>query len=97
MLRFKSLSDLAETRTLKAKPDSAFFSCLQMEFYFSDANLQKDRFLGGLLKQSSDGCKFNKHVKIYCSVLILLISTKNNVNYEDNRKIIQEVIQIDNN
>lgn len=28
----------------------------QMEFYFSDANLSKDRYLSGLLKESS--CKY---------------------------------------
>ena len=32
-----------------------------MEFYFSDANLHKDGFLGKLVKQSPDGCKFGDH------------------------------------
>lgn len=29
-----------------------------MEFYFSDANLHKDRYLGKLIKESQDGCEF---------------------------------------
>jgi len=29
----------------------------QMEFYFSDANLHKDRFLKQQLQQSADGCE----------------------------------------
>lgn len=30
----------------------------QMEFYFSDANLSKDRFLSGLLKEDPCKCTF---------------------------------------
>jgi len=30
---------------------------LQMEFYFSDANLHKDRFMKQQLQQASDGCE----------------------------------------
>ena len=33
-----------------------------MEFYFSDANLHKDRFLKQQLQQSSDGCE----IIFYC-------------------------------
>ena len=29
---------------------------LQIEFYFGDANLPKDKFLQGKIKESSDGC-----------------------------------------
>ena len=29
----------------------------QMEFYFSDSNLSKDRFLLNEIKKSPDGCK----------------------------------------
>ena len=29
----------------------------QMEFYFSDANLSKDRFLKKEIDQTDDGCK----------------------------------------
>lgn len=29
----------------------------QMEFYFGDSNLTKDRYLHQLIKDSSDGCK----------------------------------------
>ena len=32
-----------------------------MEFYFSDANLHKSKFLGELLEQSLDGCKFGDY------------------------------------
>jgi len=33
----------------------------QMEFYFSDANLHKDRFLNQQLQQTSDGCEIYFH------------------------------------
>ena len=29
---------------------------LQIEFYFGDANLPKDKFLQGKIKENSDGC-----------------------------------------
>lgn len=32
--------------------------CQQMEFYFSDANLTKDRFLKKEITSSPDGCKY---------------------------------------
>jgi len=34
---------------------------LQMEFYFSDANLHKDRFMKQQLQQTSDGCEIFLH------------------------------------
>ena len=32
--------------------------CEQMEFYFSDSNLSKDRFLKQEISANSDGCKW---------------------------------------
>ena len=32
---------------------------LQMEFYFSDSNLHKDRFLKKAIEASVDGCKYS--------------------------------------
>ena len=34
------------------------YMLFQMEFYFSDANLQKDRFIKKLLTASPDGCQY---------------------------------------
>jgi hypothetical protein len=34
----------------------------QMEFYFSDSNLSKDRFLKQEIKSNSDGCNFIKNL-----------------------------------
>lgn len=30
-----------------------------MEFYFSDSNLAKDRFMKNLIQSSENGCKYN--------------------------------------
>jgi hypothetical protein len=34
----------------------SFIGCLQVEFYFGDANLLKDRFLSQQIRESDDGC-----------------------------------------
>lgn len=33
------------------------FFIIQIEFYFSDSNLQKDRFLKQAISKNPDGCK----------------------------------------
>jgi len=45
-----------------------------MEFYFSAANLHKDRFLKQQLEQSSDGCKI-----IFMLFNILIVDQKHTV------------------
>jgi len=36
---------------------NCYIDMFQIEFYFSDANLQKDRFLKKQIEESADGCK----------------------------------------
>ena len=45
-----------------------------MEFYFSDANLHKDRFLKKLMDESEEKCKYMWHSKpkIYLKTLIII-------------------------
>ena len=47
----------------------------QMEFYFSDSNLSKDRFINQEISKSEDGCEFlqNIYFKIRFKQLLLLI------------------------
>ena len=42
-----------------------------MEFYFSDANLQKDRFLKKEIEATKDGCKTFKY---YFSKLYIILN-----------------------
>lgn len=54
---------------LRKKALNAFI-LKQMEFYFSDANLSKDRFLGSLIK--SDPCKC-QHKTLYWIIFFLIL------------------------
>ena len=40
----------------------------QVEFYFGDANLAKDRFLGTKIAESSDGCLRRREFLAVCNV-----------------------------
>ncbi|KAH9495793.1 hypothetical protein Btru_013338 [Bulinus truncatus] len=68
-LENNSLSDLRQSKKHVRKRTKSLFQSIvmQMEFYFSDANLLKDRYLKSLIDQSPDGYvnllefgKFNK-------------------------------------
>ena len=69
------MSDLKRDKCKAIKPNPKELKQL-MEFYFSDSNLSKDRFLKKEIESSSDECKinnFNINVKLFVFILSYLL------------------------
>lgn len=45
----------------------------QLEFYFSDSNLSKDRYLSQLIKNSPDACKFVNGLGPFGMILLFFV------------------------
>ena len=48
----------------------------QIEFYFGDANLQRDRFLGEKIKEHPDGCMYHMFTRHYSRELVFCLCAR---------------------